>query len=228
MNYNKLVMLNPTPKQHEELVPGFNYPIKSRIKLARPENNAADFFELIRQRSSIRTFKKLKPGDLDQLLWYSDKAFSVDINDRGYILYHRPVPSAGARHPIDILVCLDVSRPVLHYYDPFTHALGQLDLDEPIVQGFLMHVQQNLPVMEGVLLWLIAHPARTEAKYENAESLVWRDAGALIQQIQLTATALGLGSCPIGTLGVPFEQQLFGNIGRTIAAGGIVVGNLEL
>jgi SagB-type dehydrogenase family enzyme len=222
-------MNNPAPKKTEAVVPPFSYPVLDTVKLARPsKKRAADFFDLSLRRASARTCHKLKPGYLDELLWYSAKALELTVQENGYILSHRPTPSAGARHPIDILICLDLGQPILHYYDPLGHSLSRLDLDKRLVRDFLVHVQQNLPMMDGTLLWFVAHPDRTEAKYEFADSLVWRDAGALIQQVQLVAAALGLVSCPTGTLGTPFEHKLFGNIGRTVAAGGIIVGNLDL
>lgn len=222
-------MSNPIPKVQESSVPVFLYPIKGSRKLNRPEKSpSANFFDLATSRHSSRGFAKLNPGDLDCLLWYSAKAYSINYQENGYILSHRASPSAGARHPIDILVCLDRNEPVLHVYNPFEHALAKLDCDRKIVVAFLQHINQNLAIKDGTLLWLIGHPHRTSAKYDHAESLIWRDAGALLQQIQLAATALSLTSCPIGTLGEPFDYQLFGSIGSVMAAGGIIVGNLDL
>ncbi|MEJ7693172.1 nitroreductase family protein [Daejeonella sp.] len=222
-------MRNPKPKLTEEAVLPFIYPIKGNTKLQRPSlPYHYDFFDIAFERRSTRRFGLLLPGQLDALLWFAAKAIEVQVQPNGYVLSHRPSASAGARHPIDILVCSNGPIPTVAYYNPFQHSLDILVLDSATVKGLLAHINENLAMQQGVFLWLVAHPLRTIAKYDFAESLVWRDAGALLQQIQLTATAINLASCPVGTLAEPFAERLFGNSSKIISAGGIVVGNLEL
>ena len=220
-------MNNPAPKSQEDEVPVFAYPIKERIKLQRPIVGAysADFFELAVTRRSGHSFAPLLSEQLDHLLWFAAKVLETHVQPDGYVLSHRPSPSAGARHPIDILVC---SNDRLAYYNPFEHSLATLNLDLSVVAELMAHIHTAVNMQDGIFLWLLAHPARTAAKYENPESLVWRDAGALLQQIQLTATALKLNSCPLGTLAEPFAARLFGNTDGLLSAGGIIVGNLDL
>lgn len=77
---------------------------------------------------------------------------------------------------------------------------------------------------DATVIWLIAHTNRTSAKYDNPQSLIWRDAGALLQSIQMTGTAMGIGSCPMGTLAGHYINQLF-NKTTVVSAGGIIIGN---
>ncbi|RZL06161.1 MAG: hypothetical protein EOO89_24765, partial [Pedobacter sp.] len=180
--------------------------------------------ELISARKSGRSFLHLELEQLADLLWYSAKSIETFCNDKGYVTSHRSSPSAGARHPIDLLI----HRPQvggLEYYNPFEHSLCALGLEEEIVLQFIGHIQVSMPDQSGTLIWFLAHPNRTTAKYENADSLIWRDAGALIQSIQLTAAAMGLGSCAIGTLGEPFLSMMFDQNATILSAGGIIVGN---
>lgn len=222
-------MKNPIPKLIEEIVPTFTYPVREKTRLHRPTvKYIYNFFELSLTRHSVRNFGPLVPEQLDNLLWFAGKAIKTRSQTNGYVLSHRPSPSAGARHPIDILVCSNVPEPTIAYYNPFEHSLGKLSLDLVSTMDLLDHINDDVAMKQGVFLWLIAHPVRTAAKYDFAESLVWRDAGALLQQIQLTASALNLSSCPVGTLAEPFADRLFGDLGKTISAGGIIIGNLDL
>ncbi|RZK34503.1 MAG: SagB/ThcOx family dehydrogenase [Hymenobacter sp.] len=223
-------MSNPTPKTHEDTIPVFAYPVKEKTMLQQPigGDHCADFFELAMTRRSSYHFGSLLSRQLDHLLWFAAKALATRVQADGYVLSHRPSPSAGARHPIDILVCSSGSPPTIAYYNVFEHSLYALSVDTEIVGALLSHVNTAVDMQDGVFLWLLAHPSRTAAKYEHAESLIWRDAGALLQQIQLTATALKLSSCPLGTLAEPFANQLFEKMGNVVSAGGIIVGNLDL
>ena len=55
----------------------------------------------------------------------------------------------------------------------------------------------------GVLVGFIAESGKTASKYENPESLVWRDAGTLLGYMSLVAEALRLQFCPLGLTGDP-------------------------
>ena len=66
---------------------------------------------------------------------------------------------------------------------------------------------------------------KTKSKYNNAESLYWRDVGVLIYAIQLMTTYLGFNSCPLGTLASKDFNQLFNNE-NLLAGGGILVGKI--
>ncbi|WP_153041057.1 hypothetical protein [Paraburkholderia monticola] len=61
---------------------------------------------------------------------------------------------------------------------------------------------------------LVADMAKPKAAYENGESLLLRDAGALLQTLALATEWCGLGFCPLGILGnevvsaLPANEQL--------------------
>lgn len=218
------MLKNPKPKLLEDIVEPFSYPIKGKIKLLRPSSKyCVNFFDLTLTRRSARNFTALLPNQLDILLWYGAKAIDTYIQSNNYILSRRPSASAGARHPIDILVCAR-SPLSIAYYNPFEHTLNQLDYNSSILNDLMNHVNENIAIQDGTFLWLIAHFPRTAAKYDNAESLIWRDAGALLHQLQLTASSLKINSCCVGTLGEPFIKLLEPSA-NTISAGGIIIGN---
>jgi SagB-type dehydrogenase family enzyme len=217
-------MENPFPKDIEGIVHPFGYPIKQTIRLAVPASDKeTNFFDIVHTRKSRRNLGALTDAQIHELLWYSSKVLDLHYQDNGYILSHRPAPSAGARHPIDLLV-IHQGRGIA-YYNPFEHTLNLLSLDQSVIDSFIKHIAESITINDATLFWFIAQPDRTTAKYGNADSLIWRDAGAYTYCVQLTATALGIGSCAIGTLGKPFIQQLFGSYGAIASVGGLIVGN---
>jgi nitroreductase len=75
-----------------------------------------------------------------------------------------------------------------------------------------------------VLIALAAESGRTAAKYENAESLIWRDAGIALGYMSIVAEALGLTFCPLGVLGEPYVSAVVSGDPRIQAAGLAVLG----
>jgi SagB-type dehydrogenase family enzyme len=218
-------MNNPTPKKNEDTVVAFSYPICGIIPLAKPSGGYNfNYFDLAHLRRSSLHLCALVDKQLDELLWFSAKVIQTHFQLNGYTLTRRPSASAGARHPIDLIVVRPSQSKVLHYYNPFEHTLNELKVDETIVNDLINHVNENIVIGEATLIWFIAHSDRTAAKYDNPQSLVWRDAGALLHCIQSTCTAMGLGSCPVGTLAEPYLNLLFNNA-AIVSAGGIIAGN---
>ncbi len=218
-------MNNPFPKDNEGKARNFVYPISHTIMLEVPkEKKEPNLFQAIKDRSSIREFNPITVERISAVLWYSARIVAYTIQDNGYILSKRPSPSAGARHPIDIIVALPGSIREFFYYNPMNHTLNKLDLDANLASEFIMHINHLLDSASATIVWFIAHPDRTEAKYNNSESLIWRDAGALIYCFQLVCTALEVNSCPLGTLGDPYIHDLFKDYGHTFGVGGLLIG----
>jgi len=220
-------MKNPQPKPTEERVTSFDYPIQHSVKLSRNiDPLPARFDEVITSRKSQRTFSGISLQQLSNILWYTAKVKQTFVQENGYILTHRGTPSAGARHPIDILIInqtlLNSNLP--HYYNPIAHTLNRLDLPTQSVDNFIKHIGSIINTTNATIIWFIAHPERTAAKYQNPESLIWRDAGALINSIQLTCTALNIKCCPIGSLGDPYIGDFFSRQAGIFGAGGVLIG----
>lgn len=218
---------NPTPKSEQTAPVIFFYPVGEVIKLDRPDDLPdIRLLEVIEQRRSGRNFQKRTLVEIGNLLWLSAKVKNISVLENGYVLSQRPSASAGARHPIDIILCtpdLKNGR-VLYYYNAFEHALQELTVDKMQVDGFLSHINEAIEIRNATILWFVAHPDRTSVKYEDALSLVWRDSGALLHCVQIACTVLGMESCPVGSLGEPFISKMFEPYGITFGAGGIVIG----
>lgn len=218
---------NPEPRKKLLKISDFNYQVGNSISLpAVDEKHSSKFFEILKNRKSERQFRKLRITQLAKVLWFCAKARGISIADNDQILFHTNVPSAGSIHPIDILISLPgpITKRKLHYYDPFTHKLWELTLDKRKLFSFIRIIDQNIKTSNSTIFWFAGDILRTNEKYKNPESLVWRDAGALIMTVQLVATAFNIRSCAVGTLAEPFFAKLFNNSKSYISAGGVLLG----
>lgn len=138
----------------------------------------------------------------------------------------RLTPSAGALHPVDVVVVAGGRRlPVLLRVDPVT---ARVDVLSERRTGRAARLLVRLPVLlpraRGTLLVLLADRARTAAAYRRPDSLFWRDAGALLSSLQIAAGSLGLVACPTGLLGHEVADALFPGSGRVVPVGTLLVG----
>lgn len=128
----------------------------------------------------------------------------------GHIWQSRLSPSAGGTHSIDLLLLrVPEHGEALMMYDAFGHTLNAAKLSDS--QSRLALLQAAMEVKhepEAVILWFAAQPHILETYYENSESLLWRDAGALVAVFYFVAAALGLRCCAIGATGDPMINGL--------------------
>jgi SagB-type dehydrogenase family enzyme len=125
----------------------------------------------------------------------------------GVPVAQRAAPSAGARHPLTLVVlardvpglprggwALDPDAAVLrrsvHAPDASDHALAQI--------GDALRIPDPPPAA----IVAVADPHATLSRYPDGISLLWREAGALLMLVHLAATDIGLGSCLAGTCAV--------------------------
>lgn len=216
---------NPEPRKNIKNHSPFNYKIDEYILLPDIlEVGNSSFFEVLNNRKSTRSFGQLGLDQISTLLWYSAKAKKLSVTESGMILSHRTAPSAGGIHPIDIFVSLStsLSKRQLLIYDPIMHRLARIKVNAAHESDFFKEINSCLPLGNSTLIWFGVSMADTALKYKNHESLVWRDAGALLMTFQLVTTALKIASCPVGTLGEPFLSKLLND--AVLSAGGLVIG----
>jgi SagB-type dehydrogenase family enzyme len=176
----------------------------ARVALGALVDDASDTLGsvLARRRSErecnpppLRALATMLVRSLRVVEWRSDPC--------GYVTSHRPVPSAGARHPIDVHLLageVDGLRSGTWQFDPLTCELVQTTGEhEPALRVLGEIVGRDAPPAAIVG---VAHLDRTLARYPEGLSLVWRDAGALLATLHLCATDLGLSSCIVGATGV--------------------------
>lgn len=177
------------------------------------------FKDVVLGRRSGISFAELDRLSLGSLLWYSARTIAVQNQDQNREM--RPVPSAGALHPLHLLVSEDPKTWLR--YSPRRHALCHLSVQAEQAQGLWEEVRQVLDVGEGTVILLLAEMRLVSAYYDHPESLVFRDAGCLLGQLGLVAAALGLSYRILGPTGEPWASELIPSQGDSLAGAGLAV-----
>lgn len=192
------------PTQHASPVPWREDRDGSRLAIGGlVMERSGPLSEVLAVRTSERDLAPPTLAQLATLLIRCLRVAGWDEGPDGYVRTHRPTPSAGARHPIDVhLVACDVAGLDVGswWFDPLACELVQSSGGAvPILRRLGAVVERPPPP---AALVLVAHLDRTLNRYRDGMSLVWRDAGALLATLHLCATDLGLASCILGTTGV--------------------------
>lgn len=157
-------------------------------------------------RRTRYSFGTVELPTLGALFALTSQALMQGSGNLGFPLSRRPAPSAGAIHPIHVVAHLAGSLR-LHRYDAATHSLRELHCGVDVSQ-LRGEVNAVVDGGHGVLLMFVAEPGRTNAKYEQADSLIWRDAGVLQGYFSMAAEALGLNFALLGVAVEPWAGQL--------------------
>lgn len=219
-------MNNPIPKDTFEKYEPFNYPVSSTIKLRDDfKNSDRNFIDVLLSRRSSDDVNYFNSHSIDELLFYSAKIQLIGEDISGFPVSKRAAPSAGARHPIDLLISMPEKNSVreLSIYNPMDHSLGKLSIPNRDLELFFREVNNNKQIKDACLIWFSIQYQKTSSKYFNPESLYWKDVGAFLYCIQIVATYLKMKSCPLGTLASQSFPKLF-NTEKLISGGGILVG----
>jgi SagB-type dehydrogenase family enzyme len=176
------------------------YPAAKRIKLTRkfPEQTLR-MTEILQKRRSVRSFssKSLSTVELSFLLWAST---GIQRREQGYEF--RTAPSAGALYPIETYVVINNVEGLekgLYHYNIEEHTIEEMKLDD--LGRELAHAaleQEMLANAPLVLVWTAIFE-RSKWKYrQRAYRYVYLDAGIIGENLTLSATGIGLGSCNVG------------------------------
>lgn len=210
----------PRPRERIQPYQPFTWPSGPVINLVAPDDIAQSFCDVVAARRSSRTFAPLALSDIASLLWYSSRVLTRQSSAWGFELSQRPAPSAGAIHPIHILACSSAGDS-WQRYDPDRHCLIEVPHGLLAPSDAMAKIAPAVDPQKGTLLWLAADVGKTASKYENPESLIWRDAGVLIAHLGLVASYLGLHFCALGATGAAWgielnEAQLICGVGAAL------------
>ena len=198
----------PRPRPQVQPYTPYVWPAGDFVALPQPaEGGGPPMFEALAQRRSLRELKALPVEALGALLWHSQRRLAWAPSPLGFELERRPAPSGGAIHPIHVLA-FDPQTGAWGRYDGVRHGLHDLADQMPMLEGLVEQARSIVADPEATLLWLVAEPGKTGAKYENAQSVVWRDAGVLQGYLVAVAAGLGLGTCLLGMTGQAWAARL--------------------
>ncbi len=175
-----------------------------------PSQVTPTFFHTLDLRRSMRAHGSL-PITLDALGAFLDESCRirhtqwVDDDPHRYEVSTRPYPSGGATYPLEIYPvvqqCQGLAQGAYHY-DARAHLLTRVPDPWPqVVSAVEATILASGTTPEwNVLLVITARFARTMWKYQSlAYALILKEVGALYQTMYLTATAMGLAPCAMGT-----------------------------
>jgi SagB-type dehydrogenase family enzyme len=162
--------------------------------------------EVLKKRRSVRSFspKPLSMADLSFLLWAST---GVQRREQGYDF--RTVPSAGALYPIETYLVannMEGLEKALYHYNIEAHTLEVLKAEDVAENLAYAALNQKMLTKAPVVLVWTAIFERSKWKYaQRAYRYVYLDAGHIAQNLALSATSIGLGSCQIGAF---FDDEI--------------------
>ncbi len=177
--------------------------------------------DITQERRTMRQFRAPTLPNLSTLLWHTARCQETLPSPPGFDLQRRPAPSGGAIHPIHLLI----ERPEFETwarYDPRAHRLEHLH-DATALCGAREGAAEYVDPSEGILVLFAAEPGMTSAKYEDAASIVWRDAGVLQGLMTHLAPQAGLGCCLLGMTADRYVEPL-GQKGQLIGVGVAILG----
>ena len=158
-----------------------------------------DFQQVILSRCSNYTFSEIQLRDIANILYLTNIVKSLSNSEYGFLLSKRPIPSAGAIHPIHIFLISHLHKNLLRF-DPFSFTLNAVQSE--------ININTIRDVQDGTIVLLGAEYGKTAAKYDNPDSLIWRDSGILLCGLHMAATYLNMSFCPLGITGEPWVSKL--------------------
>jgi SagB-type dehydrogenase family enzyme len=202
----------PLPSRENGLLP--------TVPLPKPHKVEKSLGELLRERASCRSFatSQLRLKDVSTLLLHGYGVQGQDQYDR-MAFHRRSVPSGGGLYPLEVnLICRHVAglAPGVYHYHPPTHSLETMrNADLPKVYLDYLFMGQSDLTSAPLLLVLSGALHRNCKKYgDRGYRYALFEAGHLMQNINLCASAIGLGSCNIGGF---FDVELAGLLGFDFA-----------
>jgi SagB-type dehydrogenase family enzyme len=178
------------------------YPERKTIVLPSQKSAGKMYLDkILRQRRSVRRFssRSMNSDHLSYLLWASS---GIQREEGGY--QFRTIPSAGALYPIETYLVINnvenVTKGVYHY-SVKSHVLEELKHGDFGREITLAALGQRMCLEAAVVFIWTAIFFRSKWKYkQRAYRYIYLDAGHMAQNLALSATSLGLGSCQIGAL----------------------------
>ncbi len=195
-----------TPRPRGEVQRYLEHPWRHAKELKLPVPDGHDqVMSLFAGRRSARCFDAPTLGSLSALLWSTCACQESAETSLGFAIERRGAPSAGAIHPVHVLLC-DPAESRVSRYNGKRHALQLLDVAWP--HDLIESCRSVVPSDTAWIVLFVAEFGKTAAKYEDAFSLILRDAGVLQGVMAVAAEALDMSFCLLGLTGDPWVSSL--------------------
>jgi SagB-type dehydrogenase family enzyme len=176
---------------------------KTPIRLPAPKElrlGAVSVREAIERRRSVRNYSAapLSLEELSYLLWCTQGVQRTSAGGQTM----RTVPSAGARHAFETLLCINnVSglRPGFYRFLALDHALLEENLEAGVADGLVEAClgQEFVKTCAATFIWAAEVYRMTYRYGERGYRYLHLDAGHVCQNLYLAAEAIGCGVCAI-------------------------------
>lgn len=198
MNLDKSLFDSPRPRARVVLPPPLSAPIVGLRRLAIPTQELKGCWDdlLARRQTNYRSIS-IDIEIAGTICWFTSRNIRT-LDGKNGQLSHRPTPSAGALHPIELVITGLPGSPGAWWYRADEHAFALLDSDDSTLRALETEAADCLPVEAASQIWLLGDIEKVAAKYECPASLLLRDAGFLLCTLTFTATAMGLAPVPMG------------------------------
>ena len=182
--------------------------IKLNIEIPTQSLPIAD---VLAKRKSIRSFST-RPATIKELSFLLWASTGIQRKEHGYEF--RTAPSAGALYPIETYVFVNRVENMmkgLYHYNIVDHTLEELRLGDLGVELSDAALGQEMVAFAPLVFIWSAVFARSKWKYmQRAYRYVYMDAGIIGENLALSATGIGLGSCQIGAFFDDEVNQILG------------------
>lgn len=190
------------------------------------------FDRVVRRRRSIRRLQAPRLDDLGRVVARAGLTRHGGTTELGNAVTSRPAPSGGARHPLCEVI---ITAEPLHEVHP--QRAWVLDPDAAVLRPAATNVTAidsalerfadalGLDTVPPAAVVAVGFPALTLDRYPGGMSLLWREVGALLMLVHLTATDLHLGSCLVGTCGALYP--IGPTSGHPVDLGAVVIGTSD-
>jgi hypothetical protein len=215
---------DPLPRQTPLAFRRIDWPVSRTVVLPPPVPPPInDFATVMAARYSSRRIRRTSLRETANFLAFACAVKSTWGVDS--LRSSRPAHSAGALHPVEVLLVAGGRRDRVFRINPLLNAIQSLRTQwTPPLKSLDAKLAVMLPHARSDYLVLLADPAVTDSYYFDPQSLIWRDAGALMQTLHFCATAYRLALCPAGITGTELAAAIFGADSRLIGAGVAVIG----
>lgn len=194
---------------------------KAPIRLPEPKSislGALDVRAAIERRRSIRDYARtpLRLEELSFLLWCTQGVQRIAAGGQTM----RTVPSAGARHAFETLLCVNNVtglRPGLYRFLAIDHALVDENLESGVAERLAAAClgQEFVRSCAATFVW-VADVYRMTYRYgERGYRYLHLDAGHVCQNLYLAAEAVGCGACAIAAFEDDDVNRVLGLDGET-------------
>jgi SagB-type dehydrogenase family enzyme len=195
-----------------------NYPEAERLQLPEPDlSRPANLWKCLATRRSQRntTPDPLSLDELSKIMWAAQ-----GVTARAGIYLLRTAPSAGALYPFETYLYIHKVKEIpqgIYHFNVADFALERVQEGDFNREFTAASLGQPVVRRAAVVIIWTAMMLRCMVKYrERSMRYISMDLGHVCQNVQLAATAMDLGSCPIGAfydddinelLGVDGEEE---------------------